>query len=239
MASLFLLLTTRPEFHPPWPTLPHHVQIALTRLEKHQARELVHHLGALPERVVDAIVTRTDGVPLFVEELAKAVLEREPTTALAAIPSSLQDSLMARLDRLGPEKQVAQLASVIGREFSRALLEPLALGSPADLDTAHFALPRGALALPAFLMFCAFFVESAAISWTAVFLAFAPSYPVVRWLAGHPLPVGVGWARIGLTFLFLFALFGWFVRIWNASILTSEAIEEEMASTSLDCRRGL
>ena len=145
--SLLLLYTARPEFQVPWPTSAQHVQIVLSRLEKQQARQLVTQLGALADDVVDTIVARTDGVPLFVEELTKSVLEVKTPGALAEIPSSLQDSLMARLDRLGPEKQVAQLASVIGREFPRALLESLAPGSATELDAAIARLVEAGLVL--------------------------------------------------------------------------------------------
>src|SRR5262249_24574493 len=91
---LLLLYTTRTQGQPPWPTLPHHAQLVLSRLERQQARQLVGQIGALPRNVVDAIVNRTEGVPLFVEELTMAVIEREASAALAEIPSSLHDSLM-------------------------------------------------------------------------------------------------------------------------------------------------
>jgi hypothetical protein len=137
---VLLVVTFRPEFTPPWVGQAQVEGLALSRLGSRDAARLVDAVGggrSFPPQVLDHIVERTDGIPLFVEELTKTVLEsgvlREvdgrwivdrPFLELA-IPSSLQDSLMARLDRLAPVKEVAQTGAVIGREFSYELLVPL------------------------------------------------------------------------------------------------------------------
>jgi tetratricopeptide (TPR) repeat protein len=130
---VLLLLTFRPDFEPPWPSRAHLVPITLSRLRREEARALAARAipdAELPEGVLDEVATRGDGVPLFVEELAKGVVAsgRELTGSLSglAIPETLQDSLMARLDRLGEAKQVAQLGATLGREFPYALLEAVA-----------------------------------------------------------------------------------------------------------------
>lgn len=131
-AAALVLLTFRPEFEPPWPAHAHLQPIVLSRLKHKEARALVvasSSGAALPEALVDQIATRSDGVPLFVEELARsAVRGRELMGALSdlEIPETLQDSLMARLDRLETAKQVAQLGAALGREFSYTLLEAVA-----------------------------------------------------------------------------------------------------------------
>jgi class 3 adenylate cyclase/tetratricopeptide (TPR) repeat protein len=123
---LMLLYTARPEFHAPWPMRGHHTQIALNRLSSRNVREmvaLVSARNALGLESVEAVVERTGGVPLFVEELTRAVLESGSALALGGgIPATLHDSLMARLDRLGPAKEVIQIGAVIGSEFSYRLL---------------------------------------------------------------------------------------------------------------------
>jgi class 3 adenylate cyclase/tetratricopeptide (TPR) repeat protein len=124
---LLLVGTARPEFTPPWPARSNLTTVALTRLTKRQARELVGTLGAtLPPDMVDALVARADGVPLYLEELSKAVTEPGVAREVEAIPATLADSLMARLDRLSAAKEVAQRASVLGREFPYALLAAVA-----------------------------------------------------------------------------------------------------------------
>jgi predicted ATPase/class 3 adenylate cyclase len=135
-----LLVTCRPEFEPAWTDLSHVTSLTLNRLGHGQAAAIIEQMAgkALPAEVASAIVTRTDGVPLFVEELTKAVLESGllrdagdrfelsgPLPPLA-IPATLHDSLMARLDRLAPVKEVAQIGAVIGREFSYELLVAVA-----------------------------------------------------------------------------------------------------------------
>ena len=130
-------MTYRPEFNPPWTGFDHIVPLTLTRLGRRQAAAMVERVTAgepLPAEVLRQIVAKTDGVPLFVEELTKTVIEcglvarsnggyalSRPLTALA-IPSTLHDSLMARLDRLAPVSEVAQIGACIGREFSHELL---------------------------------------------------------------------------------------------------------------------
>jgi class 3 adenylate cyclase/tetratricopeptide (TPR) repeat protein len=140
------LLTFRPEFQSPWGGEAHITTLSLTRLTRRLGAAMVERLtGAkpLPAAVVERIIERTDGVPLFVEELTKAVIESglvrdagdrwEPEAALrpVAIPATLHDSLMARLDRLAPVKEVAQIGAVIGRQFDYRLLAAVA-GRPEE-----------------------------------------------------------------------------------------------------------
>ncbi len=143
-ARLYGLFTCRPEFAPPWPTRAHLTPLTLSRLPRPQATRLVHGVTGgkpLPAEILAQIVAKTDGVPLFVEELTKTVLEsgrlREAEDAYEltgplpplAIPTTLQDSLMARLDRLAAVKAVAQLGATIGRQFDYELLRAI---SPLD-----------------------------------------------------------------------------------------------------------
>jgi tetratricopeptide (TPR) repeat protein len=125
--SLLLLYTARPEFHPPWPLRAHHAQITLNRLSARDIRVMMHEVAAqkaLADETVAAVIQRTGGVPLFVEELTRAVLESGDGKLVGrSIPVTLHDSLMARLDRLGPAKEVAQVGAVIGAEFSYELLQ--------------------------------------------------------------------------------------------------------------------
>ena len=140
-AGVLLLLTHRPDFEPPWPGRAHLLPVTLSRLSRAQAKELV--TGAVSEAplsdaLVDTIAERADGVPLFAEELAKDVVDsgaaRDAASAELAIPETLQDSLMARLDRLGDAKPVAQVGAAIGREFPYALLEAVAPMKPTELQ---------------------------------------------------------------------------------------------------------
>jgi class 3 adenylate cyclase/predicted ATPase len=140
-ARILVLLTCRPDFSPPWTERANLTQVTLNRLPLRQAAEMtsqVVHGKALPTEVMEQVVARTDGVPLFIEELTKMVLESgllqerddryELTGPLPplAIPATLHDSLMARLDRLATVKALAQLAATLGREFSYALLQAVA-----------------------------------------------------------------------------------------------------------------
>ena len=150
-ARIFTLLTARPEFRAPWSPRSHVTHVTLNRFTRRQSVAMVERLTggkSLPPEVLAQIVAKTDGVPLFVEELTKTILESgllrqagdhydlaSPLPALA-IPATLQDSLAARLDRLGPAKSVAQVAAVLGREFSYELLRAV---SPLPDD----ALRRG------------------------------------------------------------------------------------------------
>ena len=125
-ARLLLLYTARPEFHAPWPMRAHHTQINLNRLTARNVRTMVAQVAAkiaLSDETVATVVERTGGVPLFVEELTRAVLESgDVRLAGHEIPATLHDSLMARLDRMGPAKEVIQIGAVIGSEFSYELL---------------------------------------------------------------------------------------------------------------------
>jgi class 3 adenylate cyclase/predicted ATPase len=145
-ASLFMVMTFRPEFIPPWPTRSHMTPITLSRLEGRDVEVMVTRLAggkALPAEVVQHIVKKTDGVPLYVEELTKTIVEsallREESDhyeltgplSTVTIPDTLQESLMARLDRLPKVREVAQLGAVLGREFEYEMLKALA---PMDED---------------------------------------------------------------------------------------------------------
>jgi predicted ATPase len=138
-APLMLLYTARPEFRASWPMRAHHAQITLNRLNERHTREMVAGVVAratLAQDLLDAVVKRTDGVPLFAEELTRLVLERDGRSVVSEIPATLHDSLTARLDRLGPAKEVAQLAAVIGREFSYELLQVLTAMGDLELQSA-------------------------------------------------------------------------------------------------------
>jgi class 3 adenylate cyclase/predicted ATPase len=145
------IITFRPEFTPPWSGQPHVSGLALTRLGRRDGAAMVEQVvgdKALPDEVLDQILAKTDGVPLFVEELTKTVLESGLLTdaddrcaltgplAPLTIPATLQDSLLARLDGLGPVKEVAQIGAVIGREFSHELLAAVAPLDEAKLQDA-------------------------------------------------------------------------------------------------------
>jgi predicted ATPase len=125
-ARLLLLYTARPEFGTQWTLRSHHTQVTLNRLSNRSVREMIAQVAArnaLPSDTVNAVIERTSGVPLFVEELTRAVLESGNTRPSGReIPVTLHDSLMARLDRLGSAKEVIQVGAVIGSEFSYELL---------------------------------------------------------------------------------------------------------------------
>src|SRR6516164_6969460 len=129
LAPLLVLATTRPEFRPAWGMRSHHGTISLAPLDRAQVRDMVADLSArhaLSREVVDDVAARTGGVPLFVEEVTRLLLERGEHGGIKAIPPTLQQSLMARLDRLGPAREVARVSSVIGHGFSYDLLRALA-----------------------------------------------------------------------------------------------------------------
>jgi class 3 adenylate cyclase/predicted ATPase len=143
---VLLLITARSEFTPPWPSYSHMTTIPLTRLGRRDGAALVERVTggkALPKEVMDEILARTDGVPLFIEELTKTVLEGgllherdghyvlERPLPSFAIPTTLHASLMARLDRLVPVREVAQIGAVAGREFHYELLHAVA-GMPRE-----------------------------------------------------------------------------------------------------------
>jgi predicted ATPase len=139
LAPLFVLITARPEFRPSWGARSHHGTISLVPLDRHQVRRMVEELAArhaLAKEVIDGVTERTGGVPLFVEEVTRLILERGEQGGVQAIPPTLQQSLTARLDRLGPAREVAQVAAVIGRDFSYALLRAVAGTDDTPLEAA-------------------------------------------------------------------------------------------------------
>ncbi len=157
---VLLLITFRPEFEAPWKGLPDVATLALGRLERAEAEALVERVTdgrKLPAEVLAQIVAKTDGVPLFVEELTKNVLESGLLVEEAksyrldgplpplAIPSTLQDSLMARLDRLAAVKEIAQIGAAIGREFSYPLLQAVVGRDEATLRAALAQLEESEL----------------------------------------------------------------------------------------------
>jgi predicted ATPase len=147
--SILLVITYRPEYLPRWGQLDHVAVMGVGRLGRYQGAELVANVTdgrVLPAAVLEQIVSHTDGVPLFVEELTKSVIESgllravgnqytldHPLPAMA-IPTSLRDSLLARLDRLAPVKDIVQVGACIGREFSHALLERIGVLSHDQLE---------------------------------------------------------------------------------------------------------
>jgi class 3 adenylate cyclase/tetratricopeptide (TPR) repeat protein len=139
MAPLFVLLTARPEFRPPWGVRSHHGAISLVPLDSQQVRYMVGELAtrhALAKEVIEGVTERTGGVPLFVEEVTRLLLERGEQGGIQTIPPTLQQSLTARLDRLGPAREVAQIAAVIGRDFSYPLLRAVVGMEDVPLQTA-------------------------------------------------------------------------------------------------------
>ena len=157
---VLLLVTARPEFTPPWPNYSHMTTIPLARLGRHDGAALVERVTGgktLPKEVMDEILARTDGVPMFIEELTKTVLESKllqerdghyvlerPLPPLA-IPTTLHASLMARLDRLAPVREVAQIGAVAGREFHYELLNAVAGLPREELEEALGQLVRSEL----------------------------------------------------------------------------------------------
>jgi class 3 adenylate cyclase/predicted ATPase len=147
---VLLIVTFRPEFEPPWIGRPYVTALTINRLAQRDIEAMIDRVVGnklIPVNVRQDIIERTDGIPLFVEEMTKAVLEAGseeeaqrtaatvPSTALA-VPASLHASLMARLDRLGPAKEVAQIGAAIGREFSHALLAAVSHKAEAELQSA-------------------------------------------------------------------------------------------------------
>jgi TOMM system kinase/cyclase fusion protein len=162
--AILTLLTFRPEFRTPWPALAHQTSLALTRLTRRQVGELMRKKAgnSLPEAVIEQVYDRAGGVPLFVEEFTKMVQESgvldqageggtlPKTLAAHEIPATLQDLVMARLDRMEEERELAQLAAVLGREFSHELLaavagvdEPTLQAELAKLIQAEILYPKG------------------------------------------------------------------------------------------------
>jgi predicted ATPase len=147
---VLLIVTFRPEFEPPWIGRPHVTALTLNRLAHREVGAIIDRVignKLLPGSIRQDIIERSDGIPLFIEEMTKAVLEadgqgaaEQTIAAIAsptrAVPASLHASLMARLDRLGAAKQVAQIGAAIGREFSHALLAAVAREQDAKLQSA-------------------------------------------------------------------------------------------------------
>jgi len=147
---VMLIMTFRPEFDPPWIGRPHVTSLTINRLAQREAGAIIDHLvgsHVLPASIRQDIIDRTDGIPLFVEEMTKAVLEAESEDAVEriaaavpfpalAVPASLHASLMARLDRLGVAKEVAQVGAAIGRTFSHSLLAAVARRPEVELESA-------------------------------------------------------------------------------------------------------
>ena len=128
-APLLVVATTRPEFRAPWGMRSHHAVVALAPLDRTEVRRMVGEIAAqhaLPQEVVERVSERTGGVPLFVEEVTRLLVERGEQGGVQAIPPTLQQSLAARLDRLGPAREVAQIGAVLGRDFAYALLRDVA-----------------------------------------------------------------------------------------------------------------
>jgi class 3 adenylate cyclase/predicted ATPase len=138
-ASLLVLITARLEFPPSWPKRSHDTTISLGPLEPSQVQDMVAELSTrqtLSSQVVKSVAERTGGVPLFVEEVTRLLLERGEQGGIQAIPPTLQQSLMARLDRLGSARDVALVGAVIGRDFSYRLLFDVAGIDDASLQSA-------------------------------------------------------------------------------------------------------
>ena len=147
---VLLTITYRPEFEPPWVGRPYVTALNLNRLGEREIAAMINRVTgnkALPESIRQDIIERTDGIPLFVEEMTKAVLEAQgegtaestlttiPSPSIG-VPATLHASLMARLDRLGPAKDVAQIGAAVGREFSHALLQAVVRKPEAELRSA-------------------------------------------------------------------------------------------------------
>jgi predicted ATPase/class 3 adenylate cyclase len=148
--GVLLIITYRPEFEPQWIGRPHVTALTLNRLGEREIAAMIDRVVGnklLPVSIKQDIIERSDGIPLFVEEITKAVLEAESERAAehavaaipspsVAVPASLHASLMARLDRLGPAKEVAQIGAAIGREFSHSLLAAVVRKPQVQLNSA-------------------------------------------------------------------------------------------------------
>jgi class 3 adenylate cyclase/tetratricopeptide (TPR) repeat protein len=148
-ARALALVTARPDFAPPWLARPHATLLTLGRLGRRECTQLVAGIAAaqgLSVETVAAIVAKTDGIPLFVEELTKSVMESAGGDS--AVPATLKDSLMARLDRLGEAREVAQIAAVIGRQFSCLLLGAVASRSADQLEATLAKLVASGIIFP-------------------------------------------------------------------------------------------
>ena len=150
-APILVLGTARPEFRPPWFLKPHHKVISLAPLDEAEVQRMIAEIAfrhTLPAQVTKRLSDRAGGVPLFVEEVTRLILERGEQGAAQAIPPTLRQSLAARLDRLGPAREVAQIGAVLGRSFSYPLLcEVACCAEPASsgLDEASLKSALGSL----------------------------------------------------------------------------------------------
>ena len=148
-ARSLALVTARPDFAPPWQARPQATLLTLGRLGRQECAQLVAGVAAaqgLSAETVATIVAKTDGVPLFVEELTKSVMESAGEDS--AVPATLKDSLMARLDRLGQAREVAQIAAVIGRQFSFLLLDAVASRGASELEATLAKLVAAGIVFP-------------------------------------------------------------------------------------------
>ncbi|TMH37273.1 MAG: adenylate cyclase, partial [Betaproteobacteria bacterium] len=155
--SIVILITHRPDFKPAWFARPNVTTLVIGRLEPHDVRTIIRGISSgheLSASVIDRIVHQTDGIPLYVEELTKMVIESDlllrdeigsDTPTAFAIPPTLQDSLSARVDRLGTSREVAQIGAAIGREFSYELLRGLITLDQPALESALNALEKSEL----------------------------------------------------------------------------------------------
>jgi tetratricopeptide (TPR) repeat protein len=149
-ARLLAVVTARPDFTPPWQTRPHSTLLTLGRLGRADCARLVAGVAAsedLSAETVAAILDKTDGIPLFAEEFTRSILESAGEAA-ATVPATLKDLLMARLDRLGAAREVAQIAAVVGRQFPFAILDAVVPRGGAALETALTNLVAAGILLP-------------------------------------------------------------------------------------------
>jgi len=152
---ILVLLTFRMEFTPPWKPRAHLTQISINRLTRNQSGQLLKRISkgkTLPLEVFEQIIDKTDGIPFFIEELTRTVLDSEQfieyddhyrlrmPMSQFSIPSTLQDSLMAKLDRLGPDKELAQICAIVGREFQHDLLKAVIETSESQFEKSLSAL---------------------------------------------------------------------------------------------------
>ena len=188
---VLLIVTFRPEFEPPWIGRPYVTPLTINRLAEREVGAMIDVVignKLLPANIRQDIIERTDGIPLFVEEMTRAVLEAKDEEAaertVAAVPSpsiavppSLHASLMARLDRLGAAKEVAQIGATIGREFTHALLAAVVRKPEQELGPALDRIVRAGLlfrqGLPphASYLFKHALIQDAAIGVAAPFIA--------------------------------------------------------------------
>jgi class 3 adenylate cyclase/tetratricopeptide (TPR) repeat protein len=149
-ARLLAVVTARPDFTPPWQTRPHSTLLTLGRLGRADCARLVAGVAAsedLSAETVAAILDKTDGIPLFAEEFTRSILE-SAGEAVATVPATLKDLLMARLDRLGAAREVAQIAAVVGRQFPFAILDAVVPRGGAVLEAALTDLVAAGILLP-------------------------------------------------------------------------------------------